>query len=134
VAQWRPPGRYQDLGRSAAHGLRDEAAKLLRLPRVGLHLCVGKISLQSQDVSFGQLACQRAASVGVFPLRIETLATLPHACHRATRNIGLDGLQTVCHVGRHGLNFLDLSYECPELIATICNLQIQNLAETLGSG
>jgi hypothetical protein len=61
-----PPRRYQDLGRSAVHGLRDEAAKLLRLPRVGLHLCVGKISLQSQDVSFGQLACQRAASVGVF--------------------------------------------------------------------
>ena len=37
----RPP--YQDLGRSAfwlaaGHGLRHEAAKLLRLPRVGLRL------------------------------------------------------------------------------------------------
>ena len=98
VAQWRPR-RYQDLERSvfwlaAAHGLRDEAAKLLRLPRVGLHLWLGKIAL----------------------------------------NIDLDGLQTFCHVGRHRLNFLDLSYECPELIAIICSLQIQNLAETRGSG
>ena len=70
----RPPS-YQDLGRSAfwlaaAHGLRHEAAKLLRLPRVGLHLCLSKIALQPQDVlqvlSFGQLACQREASVGIF--------------------------------------------------------------------
>jgi len=49
--------------------------------------------------------------------------------------MGIDGLrQTVCHFGRHRLNFRDLSYECPELIATISSLQIQNLAETLGSG
>ena len=67
--------RYDHLGRSAFLAccracLRHEAAKLLRLPRVGLHLCLDKIALQSQDVlqvlGFGQFACQREARVGVF--------------------------------------------------------------------
>ena len=55
---------------AATHSFRHEAAKLLRLPRVGLHLRLGKIALQPQDVlqvlSLGQLAGQREASVGVF--------------------------------------------------------------------
>ena len=74
VAQWRPPviktWGAQPFGLLLRMRLRHEAAKLLRLPRVGLHLCLGKIALQPQDVlqvlSFGQLACQREASVGVF--------------------------------------------------------------------
>lgn len=75
MAQWRPPRRYQDLGSSAfwlaaAHGLRHEAPKLLRLPRVGLHLCLGKVALQSQDVlqvlSFGQLAALEESGSPVF--------------------------------------------------------------------
>ena len=35
---------------SAARGLHHEPAEFLRLPRVGLHLYLGKIALQPQDV------------------------------------------------------------------------------------
>ena len=47
--------RHPLLARSAlrlttARGLRHKPAKLLRLPRVGLHLYLGKIALQPQDV------------------------------------------------------------------------------------
>jgi hypothetical protein len=35
---------------AAARGLRHEPAEFLRLPRVGLHLFLGKIALQPQDL------------------------------------------------------------------------------------